>query len=914
MKKFLPYILIFTVVVQLFAPFGFGVGENNPRTIEENKAEAGVVTECKTLDDFKKAFSSSSLTFNGSIVNKETEATSIDIHIKIDTGVVGSDAGKVYMTCTEINGETLADKDFLIIFQDKETKETGYYDATSNIKLNSSDTKTLTEFDQTLYNINSITGLTKFKPNTEYTMYLYYQAYGGGLVSSSPANNQGEDVLGDGDPDYFKITSQDFSTATIEQGFNGTTGSGEKKYNNHDFLPACNPVGGTWLTGEGSFMGCVVQLFYYVLFIPTSWIFALTGVMLDATVYYSIHDTSYRSTFVVEGWKIIRDFCNMFFIFVLLYIAFGTILKVHTVKTQEMIINVVIIGLLINFSLFATQVIIDASNILTRVFYNSSAIKITEGGKNGVTENTPRLSIGENGEIPISAAIVNKLNPQNLIFNGKEKISVTAGGESSNGATKADDTGIGIGSWIILIVMASIVNVVGLITFLSASLIFIARVIGLWMAMIFAPIAFFSYIVPQLQDVKMIGWKKWWPDTLKMAFLAPIFVFLLYLIVMFLDVGLGFVEDNIKGASGLAYFVSMIVPFVFIMILMMKAKDVAKDMSGELGQSITKGIAGFGGAILGGAALGTAFLGRNLIGRTTAWASKSESSKFHAEQKMAYNKKLEDWKNNGKVGDKPKWSDHIKDNTLEIDGKKVFYNKKGETVKYKNNMRTRIGGLLNRTQEKTNEVDRARSHTNEDMEKAGFKGMKWDELSGTQQNIVEESVRKTNYTKYTDEAERDVRRKIGKDTVDSTGKLADLNSAEKAQVKDRAKEIAVEKFEGEIKQATQGVNAFTRVLSKTNTGSYDIRKLATANVDKNASIFTKIPVGLIAGVATGVRSGILKSAGLSNGGVKVEGKFLDDLKSVLKDSLKNIKVELPESHDHGGGKQVGHGDSGSGHH
>ena len=69
----------------------------------------------------------------------------------------------------------------------------------------------------------------------------------------------------------------------------------------------------------------------------------------------------------------------------MLYIAISTILNLHGFNTKSTIINVIVIGLFINFSLFATQVIIDSSNIMARVFYNSDAIKITEKGIDGAT-------------------------------------------------------------------------------------------------------------------------------------------------------------------------------------------------------------------------------------------------------------------------------------------------------------------------------------------------------------------------------------------------------------------------------------------------------------------------------------------------------------------------------------------------
>jgi len=382
--------------------------------------------------------------------------------------------------------------------------------------------------------------------------------------------------------------------------------------------------------------GCIAQLLYYALFVPTSYLFALSGTFFDFTFHYSVQDASYRTPFVVEGWGIVRDFCNMFFIFILLYIAFGTILKLHSVKTKEMIINVVIIGLLINFSLFATHIIIDASNILARVFYNSNTIKITQSddAKNGVADATPGLKIGPNGEIPLSAAIVNKVNPQNLIINGRKavKIQDKVTGETSDSTDTEGN--LGAGAFILITILATAVNIMGLLTFLSIGLIFVARVIGLWIAMIFAPFAFFSYTVPALQGMEMVGWRKWWPETLKLAFLAPIFIFFMYLIIAFLEKGLSLIKlSDTSTVDGMTFVLSIIVPFIFIMILLKKAKDIAKTMSGTLGQSITGGVASVGGFALGAGIGGLAMAGRASIGRlankanTSNWLNEAAAGK-----------------------------------------------------------------------------------------------------------------------------------------------------------------------------------------------------------------------------------------------------------------------------------------------
>ncbi len=638
MKKFLPYILILTVILQIFAPFTIGNGVNSNLEIQINKAEAGVVpdsgfNEWNTLDGFKNAFNSSELKINATTVHPETSTAYVDIYIKINTGIEEyQDPSSVWQR-TDIGSfmtpSVFKDKDFIVHFKETETGKTGYYNLMSNMfpypYSNMRDDAEMLVFIKKDLQIGTaasplipVNGLSVLSPGKEYTATLYYQAIAGDITISFASNNEGEDPLSENDPDYFPIKSVVFTTATVEQGYTGQIGSGETEIGagkNASIMPGCSILP---LDPSGSVMGCVAQGFYYVLFVPTSYIFALAGTFFDFTFHYSIQDSSYRSPFVVEGWGLIRDFCNMFFIFILLYIAFGTILNLNSVKTKEMIINVVIIGLLINFSLFATQVIVDASNILARVFYTSDAIKITQGdnAKNGVTNATPGLKVGPNGEIPLSAAIVNKVNPQNLIINGTSSLGITdKGGQSTD---KEGEANLSIASFILITILAAAVNIVGIIVFMSVGLIFVGRVIGLWIAMILSPFVFFSYTVPSLQDMEMVGWKKWWPETIKLAFLAPVFIFFMYIIIAFLETGLSLIKSN-KGTDGLTFVISIVVPFIFIMVLLMKAKDIAKKMSGTMGSMITDGMKKYGGMALGvagGVALGGASMAmRGTLGR-----------------------------------------------------------------------------------------------------------------------------------------------------------------------------------------------------------------------------------------------------------------------------------------------------------
>jgi hypothetical protein len=702
------------------------------------------------------------------------------------------------------------------------------------------------------------------------------------------------------------------------------------------FMPLCglDDTGPLSWVAKGSVFGCAEQFMYYVLFVPTSFIFALSGEFFDTTFAFSVNDASYRSTFVVQGWGIVRDFCNMFFIFVLLYIAFATILNLHGFKTKEMIINVVIIGLLMNFSLFAAQVIIDTSNILARVFYNSDTIKITAGpnAANGVT-NATGGAVNPDGSLPLSAAIVNKVNPQNLIINGRQAVQLTdtVSGQSSIATNTAvtSDSGLGVGALILITILAIAINVIGIFVFVSVGLVFVARVIGLWLAMILVPLAFFSYTVPAMQDIDMIGWKKWWPDTLKLAFVAPVFIFFIYLILEFLNSGLGIAQ--VPNATGAAFVLGIMVPFIFIMILLLKAKDIAKKMSGTLGESITGGISAAAALALGGAALGTAALGRNVVGKSVAAMSRTEGN-----QKMVkYRQELRDFKS-GKRTEAPIKPD-VKLNAFE-----------------------RFGDKLNQKQEKVNEVDHARHEIDSLKEKNNLKGVDDSNLSG-----VDNQKLKTTYIKEKkSEAESELRKSmrvenedgivsVGEDGYksanrkklvdamredpdnilpdkDKDGKvILDADGKPTGQLTDEAKK----KIENELNvnfnallktgtdqkldhdyehlksESKQKVSGFERVFSQANKGSYDVRNLSQTKTDKREHITTRASAGLIAGIAMGIRTG-LKSHNINHGSGQAD--FLKDIGHTITEAMKSTKINVKVEESHG--KSVGDAKGGGGHH
>lgn len=176
-----------------------------------------------------------------------------------------------------------------------------------------------------------------------------------------------------------------------------------------------------------------------------------------------------------------------------------------------------------------------------------------------------------------------------------------------------------------------------IIMFMSVAILFVSRVAGLWIAMIFAPLAFMSYALPF--DIPGFGHRKWWDLLLKNAFLAPIFVFFLYIVILF---G-GFLKDfpyNNPDSDWGNQIMGAIIPLMLVFILLKKAKDLAVEYAGELGQGMTSSAKVLGGIGLAATGAGLAFAGTRFAG---GYASKLLAGNAETWKEQAKQKGLAGW-------------------------------------------------------------------------------------------------------------------------------------------------------------------------------------------------------------------------------------------------------------------------------
>ena len=126
---------------------------------------------------------------------------------------------------------------------------------------------------------------------------------------------------------------------------------------------------------------------------------------MDTMVAFSISKDVLNASFAQKGWKSTRDLANMFFIFILLFIAIATILQLSSYGAKALLAKLIIFALLINFSLFITRVIIDSGNITAMFFYDAITVPPSTTVPKGVA--IPGVEIKS-----LSAGLVTKVHLQ----------------------------------------------------------------------------------------------------------------------------------------------------------------------------------------------------------------------------------------------------------------------------------------------------------------------------------------------------------------------------------------------------------------------------------------------------------------------------------------------------------------------
>lgn len=341
-----------------------------------------------------------------------------------------------------------------------------------------------------------------------------------------------------------------------------------------------------------------------------SFITWLSGYFLNFVLKFTIVDMKVHIsglTGINTAWKVIRDLMNIAFIFLLVYEGIKMIIGLSdTAKIKKIITGFVMAALLINFSLFFTKVLIDASNIVTIGLYNSII--------------TPPS--GFVGPLPdsygLSDPIMNALGLQGLYGTGGNP-------DFANGK--------GFGGIIIFMIGSTIILIVAAFVFFAVAIMFIVRYVVLIILLMLSPIAYMGLALPFMKTYA----DQWWNALKSQLLFAPIYMLMTWVILVLMSNGFlaqkSFSEIFSSGATSPPFTsMGLLLNFAVIIGLLIASLVIAKSTSTKgsslIGKATGNLTAFAGGAVMGGAAR----LGRSTVGRAgNNWSNDEEVKRKAAE-------------------------------------------------------------------------------------------------------------------------------------------------------------------------------------------------------------------------------------------------------------------------------------------
>lgn len=226
----------------------------------------------------------------------------------------------------------------------------------------------------------------------------------------------------------------------------------------------------------------VGKFLFYVLFFPFISLFRIEMMILPIIAQFN-NFTNLPG--IINGWKILRDVSNMFFIVVLLVMAFATILKISGYGYKELLKNLIIMAILVNFSKTITGLLIDIGQVVMLTFV--AAIKDVAAGN--LTE-----MFGINSMVRMS--------------------------EDASEPTIADS-----GSVILAYLLGGVMVMLASIILMAFIVMLVMRIIYLWFLVIVSPLAFVANAFPSTKKY----FSEWLSNLGKEIMIGPVLIFFLWL-------------------------------------------------------------------------------------------------------------------------------------------------------------------------------------------------------------------------------------------------------------------------------------------------------------------------------------------------------------------------------------------------
>ncbi|MBI5022589.1 MAG: hypothetical protein HZC05_00240 [Candidatus Magasanikbacteria bacterium] len=235
--------------------------------------------------------------------------------------------------------------------------------------------------------------------------------------------------------------------------------------------------------------GYIYPAFAYLLEAISALIGQILLWAIDLLIQLSKYNSFLDANVVSVGWVLVRDVANMFFILIMLIIAFGTMLKIDDYSWKKLLPRLIVTALLVNFSKTFIGLLIDFSQVIMLTFVNGYAA--AAGGN--------FMKMFQIEELFKSAAL-------------DSKADVSLGGNVSF------KTLIGFA-------LGAIMLGISLIVILVFVAILLFRIITLWVLIVLSPLAFLLGTFPKGKEY----YGQWWKQLQGQIIVGPMVAFFLWL-------------------------------------------------------------------------------------------------------------------------------------------------------------------------------------------------------------------------------------------------------------------------------------------------------------------------------------------------------------------------------------------------
>jgi|GEM_PF-3326593 len=250
-----------------------------------------------------------------------------------------------------------------------------------------------------------------------------------------------------------------------------------------------------------------------------------------------------------EGWTLVRDFLNMFYLLILIFLAIATILRVNRFSDKKLFIFVLFSAFLINFSLPITLVVVDASNLAMSFLFNSTC-RVWGEQNNNNNSCSEEIAIG--------------------IFNGakfEEIIKNESAGENA----------------VPLLFLETMFLMLAAIFFFFLAITLIIRYLAFWILLVLSPFAIFSFAWPSKSGIGA-AWGEWSKKLIHYAAFGPVMLFFIFLTNYLLRV----FERADFTAVGVSGFITHLISAGAVLYLLFYGYSLSKSIASGAGDAVTK--------------------------------------------------------------------------------------------------------------------------------------------------------------------------------------------------------------------------------------------------------------------------------------------------------------------------------------